>query len=59
LRTLEQDALPSLGHRTIAEITSSELLATVSAIEQGTSNVMDTAVKAKVDAMWNEPGLLW
>jgi integrase len=34
LRTLEQDAFPSLGHRPIAEITSAELLATVRAIEK-------------------------
>lgn len=34
LRTLEQDAFPSLGHRPIAEISSSELLATVRAIEK-------------------------
>ena len=34
LRTLEQDAFPSLGRRPIAEITPSELLATVRAIEK-------------------------
>ncbi|MEI7455863.1 MAG: integrase arm-type DNA-binding domain-containing protein [Nitrosomonadales bacterium] len=34
LRTLEQDAFPSIGRRPIAEISSSELLATVRAIEK-------------------------
>ena len=34
LRTLEQDAFPSLGRRPIAEITPAELLATVRAIEK-------------------------
>lgn len=34
LRTLEQDAFPSLGRRPIAEITPSELLATVRTIEK-------------------------
>lgn len=34
LRTLEQDAFPSLGNRPIAEITPSELLATIRAIEK-------------------------
>lgn len=34
LRTLEQDAFPSLGRRPIAEITPAELLATVKAIEK-------------------------
>ena len=34
LRTLEQDAFPSLGRRPIAEITPSELLATMRAIEK-------------------------
>lgn len=34
LRTLEQDAFPSLGHRPIAEISSSELLAAVRVIEK-------------------------
>lgn len=34
LRTLEQDALPSLGRRPIAEITPAELLATVKSIEK-------------------------
>jgi len=34
LRTLEQDAFPSLGHRPIAEITPAELLATMRAIEK-------------------------
>lgn len=34
LRTLEQDAFPSLGHRPIAEITPAELLATMRTIEK-------------------------
>ncbi len=34
LRTLEQDAFPSLGNRPIAEITPSELLAAIRAIEK-------------------------
>ena len=34
LKTLEQDAFPTLGRRPIAEISSSELLATVRAIEK-------------------------
>jgi len=34
LRTLEQDAFPSLGRRPIAEITPAELLATVKSIEK-------------------------
>ena len=34
LRTLEQDAFPSMGHRPIAEITPVELLATVRVIEK-------------------------
>ncbi|PIX04300.1 MAG: integrase [Gallionellales bacterium CG_4_8_14_3_um_filter_54_18] len=34
LKTLEQDAFPGLGRRPIAEISSSELLATVRAIEK-------------------------
>ena len=34
LRTLEQDAFPSLGGRPIAEISSSELLATIRSIEK-------------------------
>ena len=34
LKTLEQDAFPSIGHRPIAEISSSEVLATVRAIEK-------------------------
>lgn len=34
LRTLEQDAFPSLGRRPIADITPAELLATVKAIEK-------------------------
>ena len=34
LRTLEQDAFPSLGNRPIAEISSSELLATIRTIEK-------------------------
>lgn len=34
LRTLEQDAFPSLGRRTISEITPSELLATLRTIEK-------------------------
>lgn len=34
LRTFEQDAFPSMGHRPIAEITPSELLASVRAIEK-------------------------
>lgn len=34
LRTLEQDAFPSLGGRPIAEISSSELLATIRGIEK-------------------------
>lgn len=34
LRTLEQDAFPSLGRRPIAEITPAELLATMKAIEK-------------------------
>ncbi len=34
LRTLEQDAFPTLGHRPIAEITPAELLATMRTIEK-------------------------
>lgn len=34
LRTLEQDAFPTLGHRPIAEITPAELLATMRIIEK-------------------------
>jgi integrase len=34
LRTLEQDAFPTLGHRPIAEISPTELLATVKSIEK-------------------------
>ena len=34
LRTLKQDAFPSLGHRPIAEITPSELLAAIRTIEK-------------------------